>query len=70
MKTETPSLVEIQDGAVGFPKMDYWIELSEIKSYRDLVSWIHHLSGKAWVTNDMIYEFIGAVCGYKGWRIY
>lgn len=70
MEAKFTPLAEIRDGAVGFPTRNYWIELSEIKSYRDLVGWIHHLVGKTWVTNEMISDFIEAVCANKGWRIY
>ncbi len=69
-EAKSTPLAEVKDGAVGFPKMDYWIELSEIKSYHDLVGWIHHLVGKTWVTNDMISDFIEAVCAHRGWKIY
>jgi hypothetical protein len=70
LSAEFPKLVEVRDDEVGFPGRNYWIELKRIKGYHDLLAWVHHLSGKAWIDGEAISQFIEAVCAQKGWKIY
>ena len=70
MNSVRPVLVKIEDGQIGFVDHAYWIELSQIKTRRDLIEWIHHMLGKQWVTNEMLEQFIEQVCQYRNWTIY
>jgi len=70
LQMELPGLVAVEDGRVGFPGDGYWIDLSDIKNWRDLVDWTHHLACKTWVTGEHIAQFIEAVCEHKGWRLW
>ena len=67
---KTPSLVMIENDEIRFISHGYWIELSKIKTRRDLIQWIHHLLEKQWVTTPMIRQFIEQVCKYRNWKIY
>ena len=67
------SLVKIENGSIGLKdgnRFSYWIELTRIKTERDLLEWVHHLTGKVWVTNDLLDDFIQAVFKYRGWTLY
>jgi hypothetical protein len=48
----------------------YHIELRRIPDLEGLVPWVEHLSGKGWMTADLIREFIRRVCFIKGWKLY
>jgi uncharacterized protein YlzI (FlbEa/FlbD family) len=66
-------LVNIKDGYIGFNdngRYSYWIELTRIKTPRDLLEWTHHLNGKNWVTKEMLDDFIEAVFNYRKWTLY
>lgn len=68
-------LVKIEDGQIGIydtqnDKYHYWIELTRIKTHRDLLEWVHHLNGKVWVTKEVLDDFIEAVFSYRKWTLY
>jgi hypothetical protein len=69
-------LVTIENGEIGLRdtrlagNQYYWIDLDRIKTQRDLLEWVHHLSGKAWVTNRHIRQFIARVFKYREWTLY
>lgn len=48
----------------------YHIELSRIPDPEGLVHWLHHLTGKDWMTGDLVREFIKRVYEIKGWNLY
>lgn len=49
---------------------EYTIELNRINTKGEIVSWVHHLSEKSWVTTLMIGDFIKKVCEVKKWNPY
>jgi hypothetical protein len=65
-----PDLIKIKDEQICFIEGDYWIELNRIRTRAHLIEWIHHMTGKKWVTGDMIGEFIEKVCKYRKWDVY
>lgn len=50
----------------------YWIEDARLKSENDLLSWVHHVSGKGWegCTAARVGEFIEDVMSHIGRRLY
>lgn len=48
----------------------YEIDLNRIKTERDLLAWVRHLSEKSWITRDDLTEFITQVGEYKHFKIY
>jgi hypothetical protein len=48
----------------------YHIELSRIPDHEGLVHWLEHLTGKPWMTSDLVGEFIRRVYAIKGWNLY
>ena len=70
MKMQFPELIEVHDGEVFFLDNDYSVDLAEIENFHDLLEWVHHLAGKAWIDGEAISQFIEAVCAQKGWKIY
>lgn len=48
----------------------YDIQLSRIQDRESLLQWVSHLSGKTWMTRELIREFIRRVCEIKGWNIH
>lgn len=48
---------------------DYPIELSRIKTPKDLLGWVHHLCGKTWMDTAKIRVFVEKVCEYRKWDI-
>jgi hypothetical protein len=48
----------------------YDIQLTRISDSESLLQWVSHLSGKTWMTRELIREFIRRVCEIKGWNIY
>jgi hypothetical protein len=65
-----PVLVRITGDEVELIGQHYSIELSRIKTRKALIEWIHHLLGKAWMTNELMEQFIEVVCKYQGWKLY
>lgn len=65
-----PELVKIENGEIGFISQNYWIELNRIKTRKQLIEWIHHLTGKAWITTAMLDQFIEKVHAHNNWSIY
>lgn len=65
-----PQHVKISANQIGFINYGYWIELSRITTQNQLIGWIHHLVGKAWMTTELIEEFIEKVCTIRKWGIY
>lgn len=61
--------IYIEDGCLvldfAYP---YQIELSRLKSWRDLVAWVHHFCGKGWMNPHRIEFFIDAVLKLRGWK--
>lgn len=47
----------------------YDIDLSEIKTVRDLLGWVLHLSRKTWMDTQLLERFICMVAGIKGWDL-
>jgi hypothetical protein len=39
---------------------DYDISLRDIKTNKELVEWIHHLTEKTWVTGEIVHDVIDA----------
>ena len=39
---------------------DYDIPLADIKTNKQLVEWIHHLTEKTWVTGEIVHDVIDA----------
>ena len=64
------SKVVVWDGSFVFVKYNYAIPFEEIRNRKDILEWIHHLSGKAWITQEMIGEFIEKCCAHLGIEIY
>ncbi len=52
------------------PHFKYEIPLTRIETRAKLIDWIHHLSGKKWVTTYMIGEFISVVYAANDWDLY
>lgn len=48
----------------------YHIELSRIPDPEGLVHWLDHLTGKDWMTSDLVREFIRRVYEIKGWNLH
>ena len=48
----------------------YHIELSRIPDHAGLLEWTHHLTGKDWMTGELVHEFIQRICEIKGWNLY
>jgi hypothetical protein len=48
----------------------YHIELSRIPDAEALVHWLDHLTGKWWMTAEIVREFIRRVYRIKGWDIH
>ena len=48
----------------------YHIELSRIPDPEALVHWLDHLTGKGWMTTEIVREFIRRVYRIKGWDIH
>ncbi len=48
----------------------YHIELSRIPDPEALVHWLDHLTGKWWMTTEIVREFIRRVYQIKGWDIH
>ena len=48
----------------------YEIQLSRIPDRESLLQWVSHLSGKTWMTRELIREFIRRVGEIKGWNIH
>lgn len=44
----------------------YPIEASRIKSARDILAWVRHLSRKGWATRAVIAEFIDVTAQIRG----
>ena len=64
------SHITIEDGFITLDyAYPYDIELSRIPDERALLHWVHHLSGKTWMNNDRIAEFIGKVSAFKKFNI-
>lgn len=53
-----------------FFRYPYFIEMSRISTPVSLLWWIHHLTGKNWITRDTIHVLIKKVCAVKGWKMY
>lgn len=53
----------------GYP---YEIELSRIKTPKNLLGWVAHFGGKSWaeMTPWKVGRFITTVCEIKGWSIH
>jgi len=62
--------VKVEDGYVGFPKYDYWIELDDIKTHAKAIHMIMHLGEKNWVTKDMLLEMLRKVHNATGLELY
>lgn len=71
--TETKEPVRIENGFVilydDIHDNDYDIALSRIKTERDLVAWVYHLTPKNWVDTMMLRRFIATVAEVKGWTL-
>jgi len=48
----------------------YHIELARIPDVQGLVHWIEHLTGKTWMTGELVGEFIRRVYAIKGWDLH
>jgi len=48
----------------------YHIELSRIPDHAGLLEWIHHLTGKDWMTGELVNYFIKRIYEIKGWNLY
>ena len=48
----------------------YHIELNRIPDPEGLTHWLHHLTGKEWMTGELVHEFIQRVYDIKGWNLY
>lgn len=48
----------------------YEVDLCRIKTYKDLLGWVHHLSEKILMTPCYIRLFIEQVCNIKGWGLH
>ncbi len=48
----------------------YEIDLAQIKTERDLLTWVLHLCGKTWMTQNRLRIFIEAVARVKGFSVY
>jgi predicted NAD-dependent protein-ADP-ribosyltransferase YbiA (DUF1768 family) len=48
----------------------YEVDLDRLKTYRDFVDWINQLSGKSWITSEMIYDFIQKVRKHTDLKIW
>ena len=48
----------------------YEVDLDEIKDFKQLTEWVHHLCEKTWMDSDMVREFIERVCAIKTWNLY
>lgn len=48
----------------------YHIELSRIPDPEALIHWLDHLTGKPWMTTEIVREFVRRVYRIKGWNLY
>lgn len=53
-----------------FVDKGYTIAWNRIRSEADLVSWIYHLSGKIWLTQERLRRFLELVADKKGWDLH
>lgn len=51
-------------------KHDYEIDLNRIKTERDLLAWVAHLTEKSWVTTTILGKFIKLVAEKKGLNVH
>lgn len=49
---------------------EYWIEKDRCDTYPKIVSWVEHLSGKQWITGELINEFVVKACHNAGLNPY
>ena len=47
----------------------YHIGLDRIKTPRDLLGWVHHLSEKTWFTTELCNEFIERIAELKNFDL-
>lgn len=71
MKNDVLVKVFVDDGYVVLgDDFAYEISLEAIPNRAALIEWVYHLSGKTWVTSEVISDFIYEVCTAKKWEIY
>jgi len=49
---------------------DYCIELVRLDSHEKILEWVHHLSGKVWITPELIGRFIRLACEHHKLKLY
>ncbi len=47
----------------------YCIELSRLKSKKDVLAWVAHICEKTWVDTDIIWEFIDRIFKHRKWKM-
>jgi len=62
--------VVVEDGYVGFPKYNYWIELKRIDTHAKAINMVVHLLEKEWVTKNMLLEMLRKVHRATGLRLH
>jgi hypothetical protein len=62
--------LSIEGEYIVFHKHHYDIELSRCRTKSAILQWVHHLSGKAWMTTDLIERFIELTTKYHKIDIY
>jgi hypothetical protein len=45
-------------------------DAARIPDFEGLVHWIEHLTGKSWMTSELVGEFIRRVYAIKGWDLH
>jgi hypothetical protein len=49
---------------------EYAIDIDQLKTKDDIVKWVHHLTGKDWVTGEMIKELLEKATSYHAMDIH
>lgn len=48
---------------------DYSIAMSRIKTQREVLAWVHHVSSKTWATKRDMQQFVELICKARGWSV-
>jgi len=67
---KAPEHIKIEGGKIYFINQNYSIEVSEIRTHKQLSQWIYHLTGKPWVTVEILNQFIENIYTYRDWPMY
>jgi hypothetical protein len=56
------NVVTVDDGAFVFEGHPYSIEVDRVITHAEILHWLHHLMGKAWIIKPILEEFLERAC--------